>query len=114
MKHGWHSGQEHILLCAVLQRTGNEFCKLEKYPLTCLHARTHGAPGNTNPYIWASWGYLEYRSGNVTRARKLFDAAIVVDETHAAAWHKWGMLEMRQGNFLRARCGTPTRPWALM
>jgi tetratricopeptide (TPR) repeat protein len=60
-------------------------------------------PGNTNPYIWAAWGYLEYRAGDVSRARKLFDAAIVVDETHAAAWHKWGMLEMRQGNFLRAR-----------
>jgi hypothetical protein len=43
-------------------------------------------------------------TGNVSRARKLFDAAIVVDETHAAAWHKWGMLEMRQGNYLRARC----------
>lgn len=65
-------------------------------------------PGNTNPYIWAAWGYLEYRSGNVSRARKLFDAAIVVDETHAAAWHKWGMLEMRQGNFLRARCAGGT------
>lgn len=59
--------------------------------------------GNTNPYIWAAWGYLEYRVGNVSRARKLFDAAVVVDETHAAAWHKWGMLEMKQGNFLRAR-----------
>lgn len=72
------------------------------------HASTHARPcapaDNTNPYIWASWGYLEYRAGNVSRARKLFDAAIVVDETHAAAWHKWGMLEMRQGNFLRARC----------
>jgi hypothetical protein len=66
--------------------------------------RAPRTPGNTNPYIWAAWGYLEYRTGNVSRARKLFDAAIVVDETHAAAWHKWGMLEMRQGNFLRARC----------
>jgi hypothetical protein len=55
------------------------------------------ATGNTSPYIWASWGYLESMTGNVSRARKLFDAAIVVDETHAAAWHKWGMLEMRQG-----------------
>lgn len=59
--------------------------------------------GNTSPYIWASWGYLESVTGNVSRARKLFDAAVVVDDTHAAAWHKWGMLEMRQGNYLRAR-----------
>jgi Tfp pilus assembly protein PilF len=64
---------------------------------------SHLAPGNTNPYIWAAWGYLEAATGNVARARKLLDAAVVVDDTHAAAWHKWGMLEMRQGNYLRAR-----------
>ncbi|KAI8472927.1 MAG: hypothetical protein J3K34DRAFT_519304 [Monoraphidium minutum] len=68
-----------------------------------LYADGTSNTGNTNAYIWAAWGYLEYRAANVSRARKLFDAAIVVDETHAAAWHKWGMLEMRQGNFLRAR-----------
>ena len=68
-----------------------------------LYADGTANTGNANPYIWAAWGYLETRAGNVSRARKLFDAAIVVDETHAAAWHKWGMLEMRQGNFLRAR-----------
>lgn len=39
----------------------------------------------------------------MARARKLFDAATVVDETHACAWHKWGMLEKSQGNYLRAR-----------
>jgi tetratricopeptide (TPR) repeat protein len=61
--------------------------------------------GNANAFIWSAWGLLESRTGNVARARKLFDAAIVVDEAHAAAWHKWGMLEMRQGNYLRARCG---------
>ncbi len=59
--------------------------------------------GNDNPYLWSSWGYLEATAGNVSRARKLFDAAIVVDETHSAAWHKWGMLERKQGNYLRAR-----------
>jgi hypothetical protein len=68
-------------------------------------------PGNTSPYIWAAWGYLEALTGNVSRARKLFDAAIVVDETHAAAWHKWGMLEMRQGNYLRARWGGGAGGW---
>eukprot|EP00879_Flechtneria_rotunda_P007512 GHRR01007881.1.p1 GENE.GHRR01007881.1~~GHRR01007881.1.p1 ORF type:complete len:435 (+),score=105.09 GHRR01007881.1:765-2069(+) len=68
-----------------------------------LYADGTAATGNTSPYIWAAWGYLESITGNVSRARKLFDAAIVVDETHAAAWHKWGMLEMRQGNYLRAR-----------
>eukprot|EP00878_Enallax_costatus_P009184 GHUV01009601.1.p1 GENE.GHUV01009601.1~~GHUV01009601.1.p1 ORF type:complete len:573 (+),score=203.07 GHUV01009601.1:762-2480(+) len=68
-----------------------------------LYADGTTSTGNTSPYIWAAWGYLESLTGNVTRARKLFDAAVVVDETHAAAWHKWGMLEMRQGNYLRAR-----------
>lgn len=59
--------------------------------------------GNVNPYIWSAWGWLEARTGNVERARKLYDAAVVVDGTHACAWHKWGMLEKGQGNFTRAR-----------
>jgi len=59
--------------------------------------------GNTSAYIWSAWGWLEFRTGNIARARKLFDAAVVVDETHACAWHKWGMLEKSQGNYLRAR-----------
>ncbi|KAG2482122.1 hypothetical protein HYH03_018929 [Edaphochlamys debaryana] len=59
--------------------------------------------GNTNPYIWSAWGWLEAQTGNVDRARKLYDAAVVVDATHACAWHKWGMLEKGQGNYTRAR-----------
>jgi hypothetical protein len=59
--------------------------------------------GNANPFIWSAWGYLEYITSNVGRARKLFDAALVVEDTHAAAWHKWGVLEQKQGNYMRAR-----------
>ncbi|GIL88660.1 hypothetical protein Vretimale_17253 [Volvox reticuliferus] len=59
--------------------------------------------GNTNPYIWSAWGWLEALTGNPDRARKLYDAAVVVDGTHACAWHKWGMLEKNQGNYTRAR-----------
>ncbi|EFJ42835.1 hypothetical protein VOLCADRAFT_83495 [Volvox carteri f. nagariensis] len=59
--------------------------------------------GNTNPYIWSAWGWLEALTGNPDRARKLYDAAVVVDSTHACAWHKWGMLEKSQGNYTRAR-----------
>lgn len=59
--------------------------------------------GNTNPFIWSSWGWLEAQAGNPDRARKLYDAAVVVDGTHACAWHKWGMLEKVQGNYARAR-----------
>jgi len=70
--------------------------------MACMF-RPHCA-GNTSAYIWTSWGYLEYLTNNVSRARKLYDAAIVVDETHVAAWHQWGELEHKQGNYLRARC----------
>ena len=59
--------------------------------------------GNTNAYIWSAWGWLEFKTGNLSRARKLFDAATVVDESHACAWHKWGSLEKSAGNYLRAR-----------
>lgn len=39
----------------------------------------------------------------MTRARQLYDAATVVDGTHACAWHKWGLLERYEGNYTRAR-----------
>lgn len=39
--------------------------------------------------------------GNVSLARKLYDAAIVANPQHAAAWHGWGLLEKDQGNYLR-------------
>ncbi len=56
-----------------------------------------------NAYIWSAWGWLEFKTGNIARARQLFDAATVVDDTHACAWHKWGLLEKSEGNYLRAR-----------
>jgi len=68
-----------------------------------LYADGCVATGNANAFLWTAWGYLETRAGNVARARKLFDAAIVVDECHAAAWQNWGLLERGQGNYLRAR-----------
>ncbi|KAG1665983.1 hypothetical protein FOA52_010081 [Chlamydomonas sp. UWO 241] len=61
------------------------------------------ATANNSPYIWSAWGWLEFKTGNIAAARKLFDAAVVVDETHACAWHKWGMLERSEGNYMRAR-----------
>ena len=68
------------------------------------HTRTHlHSPGNTNPYIWSAWGWLEFKNANVERARKLFDAATVVSPGHTAAWHKWGYLEKSEGKYGRAR-----------
>lgn len=77
--------------------------QVQLVPQTCLVCARLLAPGNTNPYIWSAWGWLEAQTGNADRARKLYDAAVVVDGTHACAWHKWGMLEKAQGNYARAR-----------
>jgi len=56
-----------------------------------------------NPYLWTAWANLAVKRGNVTLARKLFDAAIVASNKHAAAYHGWGLMEKIQGNFARAR-----------
>ena len=49
------------------------------------------------------YAVLEERAGNLSKARKLFDAALVVDKEHAAAWHGWGLLEKRDGNLTKAK-----------
>jgi predicted Zn-dependent protease len=46
---------------------------------------------------------LESNTGNIRRARELFDAAIVADKKHAPAWHGWAVLEMKEGNISKAR-----------
>jgi hypothetical protein len=74
-------------------------CVIQRDALPCASC----CLGNTNPYIWSAWGWLEAVSGNADRARQLYDAALVVDSTHVAAWQKWGMLEQAAGNYARAR-----------
>lgn len=69
---------------------------LPALPASCLPAA-----GGTNAHIWAAWAYLAAKLGNVSLARRLYDAAIVANPLHAAAWHGWGLLEKEQGNFLR-------------
>ena len=59
--------------------------------------------GGSNPFIWASWAFLEAKLGRVARARQLYDASVVAEPSHAAAWHGWGLLEKKEGNVLRAR-----------
>ncbi|GAX83851.1 hypothetical protein CEUSTIGMA_g11276.t1 [Chlamydomonas eustigma] len=68
-----------------------------------LYQQGTEATGNNSPFIWSAWGWLEFKTGNVSAARKLYDAAVLIDETHACAWHKWGVLERSEGNYLRAR-----------
>jgi tetratricopeptide (TPR) repeat protein len=89
-----------------------------------LYAEGTANTGSRCAHLWCSWGHMEGRCGNLARARKLLDAALVVDPSHAAAWHAWGMLEYREGNYLRARdlwtrgiqrCrGSPTRQTAYL
>lgn len=53
--------------------------------------------------MWQSWAMLESRCGNIGQARKLFDASLVANRSHAAAWHGWGLMEKRQGNLPKAK-----------
>ena len=68
-----------------------------------LYEAGSAATGGTNAHIWTAWAYLAGRRGNTALARKLYDAAIVANVTHAAAYHGWGLLEKAEGNYARAR-----------
>lgn len=68
-----------------------------------LYESGSAATGGTNAHIWTAWAYLANMRGDIALARKLYDAAIVADPTHAAAYHGWGLLEKKQGEFARAR-----------
>lgn len=56
-----------------------------------------------NAFLWQGWAILEQKIGNITKARKLFDAAIVADKKHVAAWHGWAFLEINEGNVKKGR-----------
>ncbi|CAM6119782.1 unnamed protein product [Calypogeia fissa] len=56
-----------------------------------------------NPYVWQAWATLEEKCGDISKARKLYDAAIVADKKHVSAWHGWANLELRAGNVRKAR-----------
>lgn len=56
-----------------------------------------------NAFLWQGWAILEQKMGNITKARKLFDAAIVADKKHVAAWHGWAFLEINEGNVKKGR-----------
>ncbi len=45
-----------------------------------------------------SWAMLEYRQGNISKARTLFDAATFARKNYAAAWHAWAQMEESVGN----------------
>jgi tetratricopeptide (TPR) repeat protein len=68
-----------------------------------LYEAGSAATGGTNAHIWTAWAYLAERRGNISLARRLYDAALVASPIHAAAYHGWGLLEKKEGNFGAAR-----------
>lgn len=68
-----------------------------------LYEAGSAATGGTNAHIWTAWAYLASRRGDLSLARKLYDAAIVANPKHAAAYHGWGLLEKQDGNYAKAR-----------
>lgn len=84
-----------LLMCAVL------FAGAACWGLFPAVAMLLCPAGGTNAHIWSAWAYLAAKMGNISLARKLYDAAIVANPQHAAAWHGWGLLEKDQGNYLR-------------
>lgn len=73
------------------------------HPPSGLCWRLLPAAGGTNAFIWTAWAYLATKQGNTQLARKLYDAALVADKSHAAAWHGWGLMEKGLGNYTKAR-----------
>ncbi|TVU47297.1 hypothetical protein EJB05_06892 [Eragrostis curvula] len=83
---------------------GKLYCKQSRFDKArAVYERGCQATQGENPYIWQCWAVLESKSGNVRRARELFDAATVADAKHIAAWHGWAILEIKQGNIKKAR-----------
>jgi tetratricopeptide (TPR) repeat protein len=46
---------------------------------------------------------LYAQEGNLKRARKCFEAAVVACDTHAAAYHGWGQLELTARRYAAAK-----------
>jgi tetratricopeptide (TPR) repeat protein len=90
-------GRPYVALGNLLTRTNKVQEARKVYEDGCQAVR------GENAYIWQAWAVLEDRSGNSSKARKLFDAATVADKTHAAAWHAWAVLEFREGDTKKAR-----------
>lgn len=83
---------------------GKLYSKQSRYDKArAVYERGCQATQGENPYIWQCWAVLESKSGNIRRARELFDASTVADAKHIAAWHGWAILEIKQGNIKKAR-----------
>ncbi len=102
-----HAGYDEarVLYSEGCRATGAGPCSQPACCLCALPMRACMLPtaGSRNPYLWCSWGWLEFKTNNIKRARDCFDAATAADKQHAFAYHMWGTLERNQGDYVKAR-----------
>jgi tetratricopeptide (TPR) repeat protein len=60
------------------------------------------AASRRNPHLLQGWGVFEERSGNLARAKGLFEAATHADPSHCASWVALGLWEQRHARDLYA------------
>ncbi|KAI3987518.1 hypothetical protein MKX01_003204, partial [Papaver californicum] len=56
--------------------------------------------------VWIAWGWMEWKEGNISKARELYQRALSIDSTTESAarcLQAWGVLEQRIGNMSAAR-----------
>ncbi|KAI8011203.1 Protein high chlorophyll fluorescent 107 [Camellia lanceoleosa] len=56
--------------------------------------------------VWIAWGWMEWKEGNISTARELYQKALSINSTTESAaqcLQAWGVLEQRVGNLLAAR-----------
>ncbi|CAL5337961.1 unnamed protein product [Camellia sinensis] len=56
--------------------------------------------------VWIAWGWMEWKEGNISTARELYQKALSINSTTESAarcLQAWGVLEQRVGNLSAAR-----------
>lgn len=53
-------------------------------------------------HVYTAWASLEWKSGNIPEARKLFRMALDIDPKCSAAWNQLGVMESQQENWDRS------------
>ncbi|XWS14197.1 hypothetical protein CRYUN_Cryun36dG0102700 [Craigia yunnanensis] len=56
--------------------------------------------------VWIAWGWMEWKEGNISTARELYQRTLSIDSTTESAarcLQAWGVLEQRAGNLSAAR-----------
>ncbi|EPS63079.1 hypothetical protein M569_11708, partial [Genlisea aurea] len=60
----------------------------------------------THQPVWIAWGWMEWKEGNLGKARELYQKALSINaasESAARCLQAWGVLEQRAGNLSAAR-----------